>query len=166
MSAIREAANRLCLNFPGGYDGMAVAIGVSSGAMLRQKVLGHKGARLDVDELVAMQSACNSSSLVDAFARESGGVFVQLPNLDQVCNQEIARSFAKLSARVGKLAGDFGVAVSDEEVDKGERQLLESDAQEVAGAAMELVAMIVAVHGNAAAREGAALVVPAARGGV
>ncbi|UXY13845.1 hypothetical protein N8I74_10980 [Chitiniphilus purpureus] len=150
--SVRDVIHQLCLQFPGGYDAMAVAVGVSTGAMLRQKVLGHKGARLDIDEALMIQSASDNHQVIEALARECNGQFVYVPAASAVDRVDIGRALSELSIRTGALAQTFSESVRDDELDLIERRALEAGARAVGECAMSFAALCVAVYGNADAQ--------------
>ncbi|MBM2883152.1 hypothetical protein JFK97_02000 [Chromobacterium phragmitis] len=125
MDRLRMAYQDMCRTMAGGWSAMAAALGFSKDG-LENRVYERKGQAVSVHEAMQMQAFSGSSRFAEAVAAESGGVFVPLPDIGAVDDEEIQRVYMELVDEVGRLAREWREATRDGEVDKRERQRLEA----------------------------------------
>lgn len=125
MDTIRISYQSMCKAMPGGWPVMAAALGMSKDG-LENRVYERKGQSVSVHEAMQMQAFCEASYFAEAVAAESGGVFIPLPNIHAVDDEEIQRVYMELVDEVGRLAREWREATRDGVVDKRERQRLEA----------------------------------------
>ncbi|WP_083370101.1 YmfL family putative regulatory protein [Chromobacterium sphagni] len=124
MDRLRTAYQTMCKAMPGGWPAMAAALGFSKDG-LENRVYERKGQSVSVHEALQMQAFSGTTLFAEAVAAEAGGVFIPLPDVATVDDEEIQRVYMELVDEVGRLAREWREATRDGEVDKRERQRLE-----------------------------------------
>ena len=105
----------------GGWDAMAAALGFSRDG-LENRIYERKGQDLHVQTALQMQSFSGTTLFAQAVATAAGGTFLQLPEVGEVCNEDISTKFHELYAELGELSIEFQAATKDGEIDKRERE--------------------------------------------
>lgn len=131
--------------FPGGWDAMAAAIGLSRMG-LENRIYERKGQAVMVETALAMQSSSGTTHFAEAIAREAGGVFVRLPDTQEVGNEELLAEFNRLYAELGGLSAKFSLYVADNEISSSERADLDDEAQKIHRTVEELLALTYRVY--------------------
>ena len=89
---------------PGGAEAMAAALGMSA-ASLQNRIYEVKGRVLHTEHALAMQTLSGRTDFAEAIARITGGMFVQLPSLEDECdNLELLTKFTLILDQLGALA--------------------------------------------------------------
>lgn len=138
------ALKKLVSDFPGGQAACAATLGITF-AGLRNRLYEIKGQRINIDEAVALSAASGSDVWIQAVCAELGGVFVPLPQGD-ADRGDILDKFNVLYAQVGDMSADFKKFVSNDEIDKGEREHMETDGIAIASAVQELLSLVFSVY--------------------
>jgi hypothetical protein len=143
---LRDAKLKMIDAVTGGWDVAAGYLGMSTNA-LRNRIYEVKDQRLSDEKSLALQMLSKTSHYADAVARESGGVFVRLPDVE--CeNEDLMRKFNQLYLLLGNLSRDFDGALSNDGViDKREEAILELDVVGIQKTVSELLALMVRVYG-------------------
>lgn len=139
--------------FPGGWDAMTGALGMSRDA-LENRIFERKGQGVLVETALQMQKLSDTKYFAEAVAAVSGGTFVKLPEVE-VENADILRKFNELYAELGRFSSDFNQATADDEIDRREEVLLRDDADRMHKTLSELVALTMRVYRKPAGQEGA-----------
>lgn len=139
--------------FPGGWDAMTGALGMSRDA-LENRIFERKGQGVLVETALQMQKLSDTQYFAEAVAAVSGGTFVKLPEVE-VENADILRKFNELYAELGRFSSDFNQATADDEIDRREEALLRDDADRMHKTLSELVALTMRVYRKPVDREGA-----------
>ncbi len=139
--------------FPGGWDAMAGALGMSRDA-LENRIYERKGQGVLVETALQMQKFSRTTHFAEAVAALSGGTFVKLPEIE-VENEDLLKKFNQLYAELGKFSSDFNLATADEQIDRREEALLRDDADKLHKVLSELVALTLRVYGTRTHAEGA-----------
>lgn len=139
--------------FPGGWDAIAGALGMSRDAV-ENRIYERKGQGVLVETALQMQKFSGTTHFAEAVAAVSGGTFVKLPDVE-VENVDILRKFNELYAELGRFSSDFNQATADDEIDRREEAVLRDDADRMHKALSELVALTIRVYGKPAGQEGA-----------
>ena len=137
--------------FPGGWDAIAGALGMSRDA-IENRVYERKGQGVLVDTAMQIQTFSGTTHFAEAVAAVSGGTFVKLPNVEFE-NGDIMRKFNELHAELGRFSSDFNQATSDDVIDRREEAVLRADADRIHKALSELFALTMRVYGKPAPRE-------------
>jgi hypothetical protein len=125
VDRLRNSYQTMCKAMPGGWAAMAAALGISKDG-LENRVYERKGQSVDVHEAMQMQAMSGTTHFAEAVAADSGGVFIQLPDVERVDHEEIQTLYMALVEEVGKLAREWREATRDGEVDSKERARLDS----------------------------------------
>lgn len=121
---LRHALQQMCVSMPGGWPTMAAALGMSVSA-LENRIYERHGQSPSVHLVRQMQIISATSLFAEAFAADSGGVFVPLPAVDKLGNEDIQSLYMALVEEVGDLAHEWRESTRDGEVDSRERAQLE-----------------------------------------
>ena len=124
--------------FPGGWDGICGAIGVTR-PMLTNRIYEYKGQSMLVDVALQMQAASNTTYFAQAIAVASGGAFVKLPEIETLDRDDLLSSFNLIYEELGDLSRTFQDAIEDGEVDKREKHDLEAIAARIHQAVAQLI---------------------------
>lgn len=132
--------------FPGGWPAMAAALGLPSAMALENRVYERKGQTVTVHLAEQMQAFSGTAHFAEGVARDSGGVFLKLPEARDIGNEELLAEFNLLYAELGELSGKFREYVKDNEIDKAERADLDDVAQQIHRTVEELLALTYQVY--------------------
>ncbi|WP_027469186.1 phage regulatory CII family protein [Deefgea rivuli] len=117
---------------------------------LRHKLTGHNRAVLGVDDALSVMELTGGRNTIAAMARQLNGVFVQLPELGAIEDDEdllvalmhISTAFGELSTRAQQAVGNDG------RVDVRERAGLLNTAQTVHAKVLHYLALLDRVYGD------------------
>lgn len=124
MDRLRTSYQQMCRTMPGGWAAMAAALGLSKDGM-ENRVYERKGQSIDVHTAMQMQAMSGTTLFAEAVAADSGGVFIPLPHVDGVDDEEIQALYMELVDEVGRLAREWREATRDGEVSPKERKRLD-----------------------------------------
>lgn len=125
MDRLRSSYQQMCKAMAGGWAAMAASLGLSKDG-LENRVYERKGQEVTVHQAMQMQAMSGTTLFAEAVAADSGGVFIPLPNVDGVDDEEIQTLYMALVEEVGKLAREWREATRDGEVCKKERARLDA----------------------------------------
>jgi hypothetical protein len=131
--------------FPGGWDAMAGACGMSRQS-LENRIYERKGQTVSVELAELMQSFACTTHFAEGVARDAGGVFMKLPEVGDVGNEELLSEFNKLYAELGQMSGKFRAYVADDLISDTERADLNAEAQEIHRTLEQLLALTYRVY--------------------
>mgnify|MGYP001627230051 CR=1 FL=1 len=143
---IRKSYLAMIRAFPGGWDAIAAALGMSRCA-LENRVYERKGQGVTVDTAMQLQAFSGTTLFAEAVAASSGGTFVKLP-VDLVDGNELlGKKFREVSIQFGHYAARFEKAIEgDDEIDASERADLQAIGDSVHKAMSELLALTFRVY--------------------
>lgn len=143
---IKESYLGMIKVFPGGWDAMCGALGMSRSS-LENRVYERKGQSVAVDTALQLQAFSDTTLFAEAVATESGGVFLKLPaDLDHR-NVDLGKKWRELNVRIGELAVTFDSAIEgDDEIDPKERRKLEAAGADMQRTIAELLALSFRVY--------------------
>ena len=127
-------------SYPGGWPAMAAALGYSYSG-LENRVYERKNQQVTVHDAMQMQAFSQTTAFAEAVAKDSGGAFIRLPDVDDLVNEELLNKFLELQTRLGRLSESFIRATADGHVDRKEKQELESIADDIHRTLSELTAI-------------------------
>ncbi|MDD3676047.1 YmfL family putative regulatory protein [Thauera propionica] len=141
---IKRSYLAMIREYPGGWDAMAAALGMSRSA-LENRIYERKGQSVLVETALQMQQFSNSTHFAEAVAQVSGGVFMKLPshNYDR---DELLSKFNELYAELGNLSMKFKTSIEDGEIDRRERDELTDIGQHVHRTVEELLALTFQIY--------------------
>lgn len=131
--------------FPGGWDAMAAALGMTRDA-LENRIYERKGQSMHLDTSLQMQAFSRTTLLAEAVARLSGGTFMVLPDSDLHDREELLTKFNELHAHLGDLSRKFSEYTRDNVVVRQERLSLEEVGQQIHRTVAELLALTFQIY--------------------
>lgn len=142
---IRKAYLSMIRAFPGGWDAMAGALGMSRDA-LENRIYERKGQSVLVDTALQMQKFSSTTHFAEAVAQLSGGIFMKMPDHGDNDRDELLAKFNELYAELGHLSAQFKASVEDGEIDRRERQGLTDIGQQIHRTVEELLALTFQIY--------------------
>lgn len=131
VAAIRKTISSL----PGGYDEAPEWLGKKEAdnptGVTTQSLFNR--LRTDGDQLfpfgwaMLLQQASGNHFVANAVAKESGGVFVPLPDVDDIDNDDINNRLMEAISAIGQYCDYIKQAISDGEVDEAEKEQIDSN---------------------------------------
>lgn len=144
---LRQSYLAMIKAFPGGWDAIGGALGMSRDA-LENRIYERKGQGVLVETALQMQKFSNTTHFAAAVAAQSGGTFVKLPEIE-LHNDDLTRKFNELYTELGNFSGVFNLATADDVIDRREEALLRDRAERVHQLLQELLALSLRVFGPA-----------------
>ena len=142
---LKEAYKKMCTSMSGGWSAMAGALGMNVDA-LENHVYEKRGQSMSVHLARQLQDLSGTTLFAQAVAKDAGGTFVKLPEVDGADNDDLLAKFNALHARIGKLSEHFAIATADGEIDRRERADLSSIGDEIHRATQELLALTFRIY--------------------
>lgn len=142
---LKQSYQRMIKAFPGGWDAMAGALGMSR-MCLENRIYERKGQSLLVETAIQMQHTSGTTFFADAVAQLSGGVFMRMPEGEYADREELLIKFNQLYAELGQLSVKFNESVSDGEIDHKERAGLTDVSQDIHRTVEELMALTFRIY--------------------
>lgn len=131
--------------FPGGWEAMAGALGMSRDA-LENRIYERKGQSILVETAMQMQAFAGTTHFAEGVAQASGGVFLKLPEVKIVGNDELLSEFNLLYAELGELSSKFRAYTEDNDINQAERADLDNVAQRIHRTVEELLTLTYQVY--------------------
>jgi len=138
--------------FPGGWDAIAGALGMSRDA-IENRIYERKGQGVLVETALQIQKFSGTTHFAEAVAAVSGGTFVKLPEVE-VENVDLLKKFNELYAKLGSFSSEFNQATADDQIDPREEARLRAGADEMQKTISELVALMMRVYAMPVRAEG------------
>lgn len=142
---IRKSYLETIKAFPGGWDAIAPALGLSRDA-LENRIYERKGQSVLVETALQMQAFSGTTHFAEAIATISGGVFVRIPQAGAIGNDELLSRFNALHAKIGLLSQKFSEYTADDNIDKRERVDMSAIGDDIHRATQELLAVTFRVY--------------------
>lgn len=142
---IRKSYLGMIRAFPGGWDAVAAALGMSRNS-LQNRVYELKGQGVPVDIALQLQAFSGTTLFAEAVAASSGGAFVKLPADLSDGDDVLAKKFRDIYVRLGTFAAHFEEATADEVIDARERACLDADMDGLQRGLAELMALTIRVY--------------------
>lgn len=149
---IKKAFLSMIKAFPGGWDAMSAALGMSKDA-LENRIYERKGQSVLVETALQMQSFSSTTHFAEAVAQVSGGVFMKLPEHGDHDREELLSKFNELYGELGELSIKFKASVEDGEIDKRERADLSDVGQHIHRTVEELLTLTFQIYCRPASRK-------------
>lgn len=123
---ITDAIHKLITSFTGKYPAMANRLDPDSGTenALRNRVRQLNGQMVPLGMVLEMEAEANSNVITEAIAKYRGGVFVKLPEFDELDNDELLKKFNELMARLGDFCRQHNEFTADGVLDRNEKKSL------------------------------------------
>lgn len=122
VAAIKKTITEL----PGGYAEAAEWLGVTENALFNR-------LRVDGDQIfplgwaMVLQRAGGASHIADAVARQSGGVFVPLADIEEVDNADINQRLLEVIEQITSYSQQIRVAIEDGVIEPHERAAIDGE---------------------------------------
>lgn len=142
---IKKAFLSMIKAFPGGWDAMAAALGMSKDA-LENRIYERKGQSVLVETALQMQSFSSTTHFAEAVAQVSGGVFMKLPEHGDHDREELLSKFNELYGELGELSIKFKTSIEDGEIDRRERADLSDVGQHIHRTVEELLTLTFQIY--------------------
>lgn len=142
---IKKSFLSMIRSFPGGWDAMAGALGMSRDA-LENRIYERKGQSVLVETALQMQQFSGTTHFAEAVAQMSGGLFMKLPDHGGQDRDELLTKFNELYGELGELSIKFKLSVEDGEIDKRERADLSDVGQSIHRTVEELLALTFQIY--------------------
>ena len=135
---ILDAAYHLAHDYPGGAEALALRMGKQAGR-LSHELTATGTAKLGLVDALKMSQLTGDYRVVHAFAAACGGMFVPLPQPDEVVTEALA-DVATCVKEFGELVTAFCTAVADGKVSRNELRRIEVEAGDALNAIHQLLA--------------------------
>lgn len=142
---IKKSFLSMIRSFPGGWDAMSGALGMSRDA-LENRIYERKGQSVLVETALQMQEFSGTTHFAEAVAQASGGLFMKLPDHNGMDREELLAKFNELYSKLGDLSTKFREYVKDDEIDQRERADLTDTGQEIHRTVEELLALTFQIY--------------------
>lgn len=153
MTDLHSALLATIRAYPGGQPAMAEALGYKSLAALRNRLYEIKGQQISLTEAVDMMHLSKTSILAETIAELAGGVFVPLPDTDEIENQELLFITQELAAEVGAMSGELREYIrNDGQIDLTESHALRNASHRLFAIVQQLIVIAVRIYGTAEAQ--------------
>lgn len=149
---IKQSYLAMIKAFPGGWDAMVGALGMSRDA-LENRIYERKGQGVLVETALQMQKFSDSTCFAEAVATASGGTFIKLPGDLSSDNEALQAKFQALYIELGQFSKDFSTATADDLIDRREKAVLEADVARVHKIMAELLALTFRIYTPQSAAE-------------
>ncbi len=148
---ISDAIHQLITQTPGKYDAMAKQLCPLSGTenALRNRVRQLAGQVVPLGMAVEMESISGRSDITEAMCKRAGGVFVKLPEVNDIGNDELLIKFNDLLVALGDFGRAHNEFTSDGILDRDETKRLKAKGYKAQSIIAEIVAVTVMLWGDA-----------------
>ena len=120
MVDLKSVVKAMCKAYPGGRSAMAGALGMSE-AGFNNNLYEKNGCRFfEIVELEAMEDISGTSFLAEYFAHRRGGLFVDIPQLDELDQVELFSKSMRTAAHRGHVDMIIQAALEDGVIDEAE----------------------------------------------
>lgn len=142
---IKQAYLGMIKSFPGGWDAMAGALGMSRDG-LENRIYERKGQRLHVETALQMAAFSNSTLFAQAVSQKAGGVFVSLPGHADCDREDLLVKFNELYEELGEFSAHFKHHTADNKIDLKERADLTDIGQHIHRTVQELLRLTFSIY--------------------
>jgi hypothetical protein len=129
-----------------GWNGTAATLGLTKSA-LEARVYEVKGVGMRVDTAMLIQRYAGTKHFAQAIAFASGGVYCDLPELDEGVYDDPEAKFLEVSIELGELAAAYKKAKADGVISRAERNQLQGIEQAMHKTMRELTAAMFRRYG-------------------
>lgn len=148
---IIDAVHRLIRSYPGGYAEMSKRLDPDSGTenSLRNRVRKDRNdQQVTLGMILEMEAEADSNVITEAIARHQNGVFVKLPDVDNVDNDDLLKKFNELIAELGEFCRRHNEYISDGIFDRNEKNMLSANAYSLQSKLTEIVQLTDLIFGE------------------
>ena len=143
MVDLKSTVKAMCKAFPGGRAAMAGALGMTE-TQFNNNLYEKNGCRFfEVVELEAMEDISGTSCLAEHFAQRRGGLYVDIPQLDELDQVELFSKSMRTAAHRGHVDMFMQEALEDGNIDAQEaKQILTLHSRHLAARDAEVRAVL------------------------
>ncbi|MEI5996808.1 phage regulatory CII family protein [Paraburkholderia bengalensis] len=120
----QQAAHAVAHDFAHNTDTLATLMGLTSGAILRNKVVLNRGPEnrnhLTLAEAVRMTEITGDTRIIEAWARELGMTLIKLPEAENCADSDVIELMAKTWETNGDIGREVNATFSDGRVEQHE----------------------------------------------
>ena len=131
--------------FQGGRDAIAAMLVVDP-TRFKNQLHEQKGMRISTETALTIQEFTGRTDFAEAVAHQSGGVFVKMPEHDNLVRADIHETFTETTKNIGLLIQEFLEAIKDGELDEIEHRRLEASKDKACSNLALAIHMIVEVY--------------------
>ncbi|HDL7635217.1 TPA: YmfL family putative regulatory protein [Yersinia enterocolitica] len=148
---ISDAIHQLIIQTPGKYEGMAKTLDPKNGTdnALRNRVRQLAGQVVPLGMAVDMEFFSGRSDITEAMCKRAGGVFVKLPEVNDIGNDELLIKFNDLLVALGDFGRAHNQFTADGVLDSDETKRLKAKGYKAQSIIAEIVAVTVMLWGDA-----------------
>lgn len=143
MVDLKSTVKAMCKAFPGGRSAMAGALGMTE-TQFNNNLYEKNGCRFfEVAELEAMEDISGTSCLAEHFAQRRGGLYVDIPQLDELDQVELFSKSMRTAAHRGQVDMFMQEALEDGFIDAQEaKQIMRLHSRHLAARDAEVRAIL------------------------
>ncbi len=147
---ISVAIHTLITATPGGYERIADELhaGASDNA-LRNRVRQHAGQMVPLGMAITLEQISGRSDITEAMCKRAGGVFVKLPEVNDIGNYELLIKFNDLLVALGDFGRAHNEFTADGVLDRDETKRLKAKGYKAQSIIAEIIAISVMLWGDA-----------------
>ncbi|AKA37728.1 DNA-binding protein [Yersinia ruckeri] len=151
QSDISEAMHQLITQTPGKYERMAKELCPVGGTenALRNRVRQLGGQVVPLGMAVEMESISGRTDITQAMCKRAGGVFVKLPDVTQMGNEELLIKFNELLAALGEFGRAHNEFTADGVLDRQESKRLKAKGYRAQSIIAEILVVTELLWGDA-----------------
>ena len=141
--------NGSVLNMVNEFQGGRAAIGAMLSVdpiRFKNQLHEQKGMRISTETALTIQEFTGRTDFAEAVAHQSGGVFVKMPEHDNLVRADIHETFTETAKNIGLLIQEFLEAIEDGELDDIEHRRLEARKDKACSNLALAIHMIVEVY--------------------
>lgn len=142
---MRNTYLKMIKKMAGGWGEMLDALGMSRTA-LENRIYERHSQSVSVNLAQRMQQISGTTLFAEGVAQAAGGCFLKLPESSVVEREDLLQRFNALYVQLGELSSTFRDAVSDNKVDKKEKNVLEDKGQEISRTVQEILALTFLIY--------------------
>lgn len=131
--------------YQGGWDAMAAALGMTR-MQLENRIYERKGQSMLHETAMQMQAFSGTTLYAEGVAKESGGVFMRVPEAAATDRDDLLDKFNELYSELGALSTKFQTSASDGEIDSGEQAELSDVGQAIHRTVEELLSLTFKIY--------------------
>ncbi|ARZ01343.1 DNA-binding protein [Yersinia ruckeri] len=147
---ISASIHALITATPGGYERLADELhaGASHNA-LRNRVRQHAGQAVPIGMAITLEQISGRTDITEAMCKRAGGVFVKLPDVTQMGNEELLIKFNELLAALGEFGRAHNEFTADGVLDRQESKRLKAKGYRAQSIIAEILVVTELLWGDA-----------------
>jgi hypothetical protein len=151
-TSFRDSVLKTIRAFPGGWDAVSAALGMTRN-QLENRVYERRDQELGSHAWLMMQKFTNTHHVIAHLAVESGGTFVKLPDLGNLCENAAQEKLQELVVEIGQLFSTYREAMEDHLITDKEQGRLNEIVDQINRTTLEFKALTLKCHGVAKTAE-------------